>query len=64
MKAYIGSENAVALSAGTAALHLSLICAGVGNGNKVFCQDLTFSASANPITYVGAEPVFIDSRHN
>ena len=62
MKAYIGSENAVALSAGTAALHLSLICAGVGNGDKVFCQDLTFSASANPITYVGAEPVFIDSE--
>ncbi|MBR4961578.1 MAG: aminotransferase class I/II-fold pyridoxal phosphate-dependent enzyme, partial [Clostridia bacterium] len=62
MKTYIGAENAVALSAGTAALHLSLICAGVGRGDKVFCQDLTFSASANPITYVGAEPVFIDSE--
>ena len=62
MKRYIGAENAVALSAGTAALHLSLICAGVGRGDRVFCQDLTFSASANPITYVGAEPVFIDSE--
>lgn len=62
MKTYIGAENAVALSAGTAALHLSMICAGVGRGDKVFCQDLTFSASANPITYVGAEPVFIDSE--
>ncbi|MBQ7923533.1 MAG: aminotransferase class I/II-fold pyridoxal phosphate-dependent enzyme [Clostridia bacterium] len=62
MKAYIGAKNAVALSAGTAALHLSMICAGVGRGDKVFCQDLTFSASANPITYVGAEPVFIDSE--
>jgi len=62
MKTYIGAQNAVALSAGTAALHLSMICAGVGRGDRVFCQDLTFSASANPITYVGAEPVFIDSE--
>ena len=64
MKAYTGAENIVALSAGTAALHLSLICAGVGKGDRVFCQDLTFSASANPITYVGAEPVFIDSEQD
>ena len=64
VKAYIGADNAVALSAGTAALHLSLICAGVGKGDKVFCQDLTFSASANPITYVGAEPIFIDSERD
>jgi len=62
MKTYIGAENAVALSAGTAALHLALILSGAGKGDKVFCQDLTFAASANPITYVGAEPVFIDSE--
>lgn len=62
MKTYIGEKNAVALSSGTAALHLSMICTGIGKGDKVFCQNLTFSASANPITYVGAEPVFIDSE--
>lgn len=62
MKTCIGAENAVALSSGTAALHLSLICAGVGRGDRVFCQDLTFAASANPIAYVGANPVFIDSE--
>ncbi len=62
MKAYTGAENAVALSAGTAALHLSLILTGAGKGDMVFCQDLTFSASANPIVYAGAEPVFIDSE--
>ena len=62
VKAYTGVKNAVALSAGTAALHLSMILAGAGAGDKVFCQDLTFSASANPVTYVGAEPVFIDSE--
>lgn len=64
MKAYTGCENAVALSSGTSALHLSLILAGAGKGDRVFCQDLTFSASANPITYVGAEPVFIDSERD
>lgn len=63
MGAYIGADNAVALSAGTAALHLSMILAGVKPGDKVFCQSLTFSASANPVTYVGAEPVFIDSDY-
>ncbi len=62
MKGFTGASHAVALSAGTAALHLSLILAGVGRGDKVFCQDLTFAASANPITYTGAEPVFIDSE--
>lgn len=62
VKAYTNTKNAVATSAGTAALHLSMILAGVGKGDMVFCQDLTFSASANPITYVGAEPVFIDSE--
>ena len=58
---YIGEGYPVALSAGTAALHLSMILAGVGRGDMVFCQSLTFSASCNPIAYLGAEPVFIDS---
>lgn len=62
VKRFTGAENAVALSAGTAALHLALILAGVGRGDKVFCQSLTFSASANPIAYLGAEPVFVDSE--
>ena len=58
----VRAENAVALSAGTAALHLAMILAGVSRGDKVFCQSLTFSASANPIAYLGAEPVYIDSE--
>ncbi|MCF0137048.1 MAG: aminotransferase class I/II-fold pyridoxal phosphate-dependent enzyme [Oscillospiraceae bacterium] len=62
VKQFTGAENAVALSAGTAALHLSMILAGVGRGDTVFCQDLTFSASANPVAYVGAEAVYIDSE--
>ncbi len=59
---YTGSDFAVALCAGTAALHLALIEAGVRAGDTVFCQSLTFSASTNPIAYVGAKPVFIDSE--
>ena len=59
---WLGVENTVALSAGTAALHLAVLLSGAGRGDKVFCQDLTFSASANPIAYTGAEPVFIDSE--
>ena len=59
---FLGEGYPVALSAGTAALHLAMILAGVGAGDKVFCQDLTFSASCNPIAYQGAEPVFIDSE--
>lgn len=59
---YTGSEYAVALSAGTAALHLALIEAGVQTGDMVFCQSLTFSASTNPIIYQGAKPVFLDSE--
>ena len=62
MKGYIGAAHTVALSSGTAALHLSMILAGVGRDDLVFCQDLTFSASANPVTYVGGKPVFIDSE--
>ncbi|AZA55373.1 aminotransferase class I/II-fold pyridoxal phosphate-dependent enzyme [Chryseobacterium sp. G0201] len=51
-----------ALSAGTAALHLALIECNVGHGDEVICQSMTFSASANPIAYLGATPVFIDSE--
>ena len=60
---YMGTHYPVALSAGTAALHLSMILAGVKPGAKVFCQSMTFSASANPVAYLGAEPVFIDSDY-
>lgn len=59
----VGIKSAAALSSGTAAIHLALKCLGVGPGDVVFCQSLTFSASANPIRYQGAEPVFIDSDH-
>ena len=58
----VGSKYAVALSSGTAALHLALRLAGVGPGDEVLCSSLTFIASASPITYVGATPVFIDSE--
>jgi pyridoxal phosphate-dependent aminotransferase EpsN len=50
------------LSSGTAALHLALILAGVGPGDMVLCSTLTFVASANPIRYVGAKPVFVDAE--
>ena len=53
----------VALSAGTAAIHMGLIMAGVEAGDEVVCQSLTFSASANPIVYQGAKPVFVDSEN-
>jgi dTDP-4-amino-4,6-dideoxygalactose transaminase len=56
-----GSSHAAAVSSGTAALHLALQLVGVGVGDEVFCSTLTFSASANPIAYLGAKPVFIDS---
>lgn len=60
---YLGEGNSVAaLSSGTAALHLGLQLLGVGKGDFVICQSFTFSASANPIVYLGAEPVFIDSE--
>jgi dTDP-4-amino-4,6-dideoxygalactose transaminase len=58
--AAIGMPHAVALSSGTAALHLSMDLLGVGPGDTVICASLTFSASANPICYRGAAPVFID----
>ncbi len=57
----VGICHAAALSAGTAAIHMALKAAGVGEGDIVFCQDLTFSATANPIIYQKAVPVFIDS---
>ena len=57
----LGAKKAVALSAGTAAIHMALKSIGVEQGDIVFCQSLTFSATANPITYEKAIPVFIDS---
>lgn len=57
-----GVGHAAALSSGTAALHLALILLGVGPGDRVFCSTFTFAASANPIVYQGAEPVFIDAE--
>jgi pyridoxal phosphate-dependent aminotransferase EpsN len=54
--------SAVALSSGTAAIHLGLRALGVGPGDTVFCSDLTFVASVNPVRYLGAEPVLIDSE--
>ena len=56
------TSNAAALSSGTSAIHLALILLGVKEGDNVFCQSITFSASANPIAYQGANPVFIDSE--
>lgn len=59
---YLGENNVVALSAGTAAIHLALAIIGVGKGDEVICQSMTFSASANPIVYLGGSPVFVDSE--
>ena len=59
---FTGSKNAAALSSGTSALHLALIIADVKAGDEVICQSFTFSASANPIVYQGAIPVFVDSE--
>lgn len=56
------NKDVVALSAGTAAVHLALIMLGVGKGDEVICQSFTFAASANPIMYQGATPVFVDSE--
>ncbi|WP_144478313.1 DegT/DnrJ/EryC1/StrS aminotransferase family protein [Cytobacillus oceanisediminis] len=61
LAAKVGSKAAAALSSGTAAIHLALKAAGVGEGDIVFCPTLTFSATANPIIYQNAIPVFIDS---
>ena len=59
---YVGCKEAVALSAGTAGLHLAVKLAGVKPGDKVFCSDVTFSATVNPVSYEGGVPVFIDSE--
>ena len=63
LKQFVGQgKEVVALSAGTAAIHLALIACGVQAGDEVICQSFTFCASANPVTYLGATPVFIDSE--
>lgn len=63
LEKYLGNSSYVtAMSSGTAALHLALVMLEVGRGDEVFCQSMTFAASANPIAYVGATPVFIDSE--
>ncbi|MDC8004585.1 aminotransferase class I/II-fold pyridoxal phosphate-dependent enzyme [Aureisphaera galaxeae] len=63
LEAYFGEGfHVAALSSGTAAIHLALIQLGVGAGDEVICQSMTFSASANPIIYQGATPVFVDSE--
>lgn len=60
----VGCKYAVALSAGTAALHMAVKLAGVKAGDKVFCSDMTFSATVNPVVYEGGEPVFIDTEYD
>jgi len=61
MSTYLGVPYAIAVSSGTAAIHLALLALGVGHGDTVLCSDLTFAASAFPIRYCGAQPVFVDS---
>ena len=61
---YVGCAHAVALSAGTAALHLAVKLAGVKKGDKVMCSDLTFAATVNPVSYEQGEQVFIDSERD
>ncbi len=60
----IGCKYAVALSAGTAALHMAVKLAGVKPGQKVFCSDMTFAATVNPVVYEGGVPVFIDTEYD
>ncbi len=60
----IGCKYAVALSCGTAALHLAVKLAGIKRGDKVFCSDMTFSATLNPVVYEGGEPIFIDTERD
>ncbi len=59
-----GCKYAVALSAGTAALHMAVKLAGIKPGDKVFCSDMTFDATVNPVRYEGGEPVFIDTEYD
>jgi len=63
LAAKVGAKHAAAMTSGTGAIHLALKAAGVGREDIVFCQDLTFSATANPIIYQNATPVFIDSDY-
>ncbi len=60
----IGCKYAVALSAGTAALHMAVKLAGVKPGDKVFCSDMTFDATVNPVVYEGGVPIFIDTEYD
>ncbi|TCK54709.1 dTDP-4-amino-4,6-dideoxygalactose transaminase [Flavobacterium sp. 90] len=63
LESYLGDESlAIALNSGTSAIHLALVLLGVKTGDEVICQSMTFSASANPILYQGAIPVFVDSE--
>ena len=65
LKKFLGqNRSVVALSAGTAAIHLGLLQLGIGEGDEVICQSFTFAASANPIKYLGAEPIFVDSEED
>src|SRR6056297_3768695 len=59
---YTGRKHAAVVTSGTAAIHLALILNGVGPGDEVICQSFTFTATANPVRYQGAIPVFIDSE--
>lgn len=59
---YCGRKHALALNSGTSALHLALLALGIGKNDEVAVQDLTFVATANPVKYVGAQPIFIDSE--
>lgn len=59
-----GCAYAVALSAGTAALHMAVKLAGVKPGDKVFCSDMTFDATVNPVVYEGGIPIFIDTEYD
>lgn len=62
--AYVGVNHAVALSCGTAALHLAVKLAGIKPGDEVLCSDMTFSATVNPVVYEGGIPVFVDSEYD
>ena len=65
LKKFLGqNRSVVALSAGTAAIHLGLLQLGISEGDEVICQSFTFAASANPIKYLGAKPIFVDSEED
>lgn len=64
LAAYCGVKDAAALSSGTAAIHLALIILGVEPGDEVICSSFTFSGTVNPVSYLGATPVFVDSEEN